>query len=166
MKLNSFLHVKQIYWRKSHMVPFTYLKYVIQLYTGVLRVFLYLFKVCNSTIHWGFEGIFISSILNSYRCFCLHVCLCTICMPRVQGGKKKVSDLLRLEMAVSCHKGAEKKTCVLCKSNKYSYPLCYLSSPFISLLYTYKYTGWTKQCLKFILHCLRNIHGFLFFFFF
>jgi hypothetical protein len=37
--------------------------------------------------------------------FCLHICLCTVCVPGAHGSQRRVSDPLELELqfVVSCH---------------------------------------------------------------
>lgn len=49
----------------------------------------------------------------------------TCIIPGAYGGKKRD---LELQIAVSCHKGAENQVWVFCKSSKGSYPLSILSS--------------------------------------
>lgn len=54
--------------------------------------------------------------------FFLHICLCTMCLPRAHGGHNRVSDPLELELwrTVSYHAGAEIQTWVFRKSTKCS----------------------------------------------
>ena len=55
--------------------------------------------------------------------FCLHVCMCTTCMPGTYGGWQMVLDLLELDqqMIVSCHMGDENQMRVIsCKNSKFS----------------------------------------------
>jgi hypothetical protein len=55
-----------------------------------------------------------------YLMFCLHICMCTSCMPAAHRCQKRASDLLELELlkAVSHNVSAKKSTGVLCKNNQ------------------------------------------------
>jgi hypothetical protein len=56
------------------------------------------------------SSLFKNSVLKFILCvFCLHVHLCTTCMPGVQRGQKMESGPLELELTivVSCHMDAE-----------------------------------------------------------
>jgi hypothetical protein len=59
------------------------------------------------------------------------VCLCVTCMTGAHEGQKRVLDPLEqnLQIVVSHHVTAGNWTCVLCKSNKCSYPLSHISDP-------------------------------------
>jgi hypothetical protein len=51
--------------------------------------------------------------------FCLHVCLCTICLPGAYGGRRKITGPLDLELQEfsSHHVGARNQTHVLWKAS-------------------------------------------------
>ena len=53
---------------------------------------------------------------------CLHVCLCTMCVPGTHGSQKtlKSPGTAAIDGCVSCHVGDGNRTQVLCKSSEYS----------------------------------------------
>lgn len=62
---------------------------------------------------------------------CLQLFKGTTCIPGSHGSKKSVSHPWGLEIytVLSSHIGTGNGSCLLCKSNKCSYPLSHLSSP-------------------------------------
>ena len=62
-------------------------------------------------------------------------CKCTTCMSGVLRGQTRIPDSLELEswMVVSIRVGAGDQTQVLCKSNRYSELLGWLSSPALKI---------------------------------
>lgn len=67
---------------------------------------------------------------------CLSVCMCSLCMPDIQGGQKRGLNPLEQEvqMVINHHVGSGNGTCVLCKSTKCSELLSLLSSPYCAAL--------------------------------
>lgn len=63
-----------------------------------------------------------------------------------RGCQKKVPNPLDLQAVVSSDVGAGNQTPVLGKSNNYSYPLSYLSSPHPHILYFYVYVAISIWC--------------------
>ena len=59
--------------------------------------------------------------------FCLHVCVCTTCVPGAQGGPKGVSDPLKLEIQMSVAAVWVLGTQILYRRNKRSHALSHLS---------------------------------------
>lgn len=59
----------------------------------------------------------------SAQVFCLHVCICTVCMHGAHWGQKKPSESLELEleMAVNDHVGSRNWTWVPCKNKCLSF---------------------------------------------
>lgn len=84
------------------------------------------------------DGIFHNCFFHLYIShawtFCLHICLCTMCMPIARGGHKMVSDALELELqnVVIHYVGVKNWTRVLWKSSKHwaSFLAIYLFSYF------------------------------------
>lgn len=60
--------------------------------------------------------------------FYLHVCLSAKCMISAFRGQKKTPLELELQILISLHVGPGNQTCILCRNNKYSKLLSYLSS--------------------------------------
>ena len=68
--------------------------------------------------------------------FCLHISICTMCVPGAYGSQKRALDLLelKLQMVVNYHVSAGNRTWVPCNSNTFSkLPGC-LFSPSSSVL--------------------------------
>lgn len=65
--------------------------------------------------------------------FCLHICMCTTCLPATHAVNKRVSSLpeLKLSMVLNHHVGARNWTCVFWKSSEYTKLLSHLSIPFL-----------------------------------
>lgn len=62
----------------------------------------------KKNIHGSLKMRFIY-LLHVCGCFaCMHVCLCTMCVPGIHRDHRKLSDfpLLGLQMVMSCHMGA------------------------------------------------------------
>ena len=68
-------------------------------------------------------GFFFLDLFILCACmFCIHVSICTMCMPDTHVVQKRVKGPLELELGiiVSCHVGAGNRTQVLCKKSQCS----------------------------------------------
>lgn len=86
--------------------------------------FLPMYKIDKVGLKLGLESCILAAISHCPKyiyfillacVFCLHICVCAVCMPGTLRGKKRALDPLQLvlQMAVSQHMGARNQTWVL-----------------------------------------------------
>lgn len=84
----------------------------------------------SGVVGWNFRWLVLSfcfvldlfTLFYVSECFCLSVCVCTVCMPGAFGSQKRDLDFLKLEsqMVVIHHVGARNRARGPCSGNKCS----------------------------------------------